>query len=154
MDYSFRELGGGWGGSWVCSFYIKNKLNSEIFYQTGNSAKNLVTFKIWMGLRTKNFNIMGVHWKIQFLRGVHKKPIYMEGLPKKSGGRLGQFADLRGRLAKKRTVVFLRGLTPQCPLCMMKAYKLKRLDKVAANNKKIIKYLHSNIKWQLQMQHL
>ena len=48
-------------GSWVCSFYIKNKLNSEIFYQTGNSAKNLVTFKIWMGLRTKNFNIMGVH---------------------------------------------------------------------------------------------
>ena len=51
----------GWGGSWVCSFYIKNKLNSEIFYQTGNSAKNLVTFKIWMGLRTKNFNIMGVH---------------------------------------------------------------------------------------------
>ena len=53
--------GVGWGGSWVCSFYIKNKLNSEIFYQTGNSAKNLVTFKIWMGLRTKNFNIMGVH---------------------------------------------------------------------------------------------
>ena len=52
---------GGWGGSWVCSFYIKNKLNSEIFYQTGNSAKNLVTFKIWMGLRTKIFNIMGVH---------------------------------------------------------------------------------------------
>ena len=75
----------------------------------------------------------------------------MEGLPKKSGGRLGQFADLRGRLAKKRTVVFLRGLIPQCPLCMMKAYKLKRLDKVAANNKKVIKYLHSNIKWQLHM---
>ena len=26
-----------------------------------------------MGLRQKNFNIMGVHWKTQFLRGVHER---------------------------------------------------------------------------------
>ena len=34
----------------------------------------------------KNFNIMGVHWKIQFLEeGVTKKPIYREEFPKKGG---------------------------------------------------------------------
>ena len=51
-------------------------------------TKNLVTFERWMGLRIKNFKIMGVHWKIQFLRGggVHEKPIYMGGLPKKAMG--------------------------------------------------------------------
>ena len=52
-------------------------------------TKNLVTFKRWIELRIKNFKIMGVHWKIQFLRGgggVHEKPIYMGGLPKKAMG--------------------------------------------------------------------
>ena len=33
--------------------------------------------------------------------GGHKKPIYREELPKK-GGVFGQFADLRGALAKKK----------------------------------------------------
>ena len=35
----------------------------------------------------KNFNILGVHWKIQLLGGggVHKKPIQRGGLPKKGG---------------------------------------------------------------------
>ena len=50
-----------------------------------------------MVLRIKNFNIIAVHWKIQFLwggEGVHKKPIYRGDLPEKGG--LGQFADLRG----------------------------------------------------------
>ena len=63
-----------------------------------------------MGLRMKSFNIMGVHWKIRFLgRGLHKKLIYRSELPKKEGGSLGQFADLRGGgdLEKKREV-FLR----------------------------------------------
>ena len=36
-----------------------------------------------MGLRMKNLNITGVHWKIWFLEGVHEKPIYMGELPKK-----------------------------------------------------------------------
>ena len=49
----------------------------------------------------KNFDIFGVHWKIQFLGGgVHKKKIE-GGLPKRGGG-LKQFADWREDLAKKR----------------------------------------------------
>ena len=42
-----------------------------------------------MGLRMKNFNIMGVHWKTRFLGGVHEKLIQGE-LPKIGRG-LGQF---------------------------------------------------------------
>ena len=38
-----------------------------------------------MVLRTKNFNILGVHWKIQFLEGGLEKPIYSARLPKKRG---------------------------------------------------------------------
>ena len=44
---------------------------------------------------------MGVHRKIQFLGWVHEKPIYRKGGLLKNGG-LGQFADLKGDLAKKR----------------------------------------------------
>ena len=70
----------------------------------------------------KNFNILGVHWKIFVLgrEGFHEKAKYRGGLPKKEelGG---QFADLRvGGLGKKEGVgvVFLRGgLIPQCTLC-------------------------------------
>ena len=39
-----------------------------------------------MELRKKNFNIMGVHWKIQFLVGAHEKTIYRGELPKVRGG--------------------------------------------------------------------
>ena len=50
-----------------------------------------------MGLSMKNFNILGVHWKIQLLGwggggGFTKKQYRDGGLPKKGG--LGQFADL------------------------------------------------------------
>ena len=48
---------------------------------------------------------MGVHRKIQFLGWVHKKPIYRKGGCLKMGG-LGQFADLKGDLAKKGGRVF------------------------------------------------
>ena len=41
-----------------------------------------------------------------------KKPIYREGLCKSWG--LGQFEDLIKGLAKKRGVVFLRRVIPQC----------------------------------------
>ena len=49
----------------------------------------------------------------QFLSSqlVHKKLIYRGELPKKGG--LGQFLDLKGGLAKKRRVVFLRGADTQ-----------------------------------------
>ena len=64
----------------------------------------------------KNFNTIGIHWKIRFLRGgggeVQEKPIYRGELPEKMGG-LRQFADLTkvggAGLTKKRGVVFLRG---------------------------------------------
>ena len=36
-------------------------------------TKNLVTFKRWDEIKDENFNIMGVHWKIQFLRGDSRK---------------------------------------------------------------------------------
>ena len=52
-----------------------------------------------MGLRLKNFNIMGVH----------EKPIYSGELPKKDGG-LREFADLEGGITKKEGGdVFERG---------------------------------------------
>ena len=61
-----------------------------------------------MGLRMKNLNIIGVHWKIQFLTvEIHEKPIYRGELPKKVG--LGQFSDLSGGLAKKSTVGVFQG---------------------------------------------
>ena len=74
-----------------CSFYIKNKLKSDTFndkkvhkqksFSVTNKnlnweitireiiTKNLVTFKLLKDetkLRMKNFNIIGVHWKILF----------------------------------------------------------------------------------------
>ena len=51
-----------------------------------------------MVLRMRNFNIMGVHWKIQFLGGV-KKAVYREEFPKK--WELGQFVDLRRAWQKR-----------------------------------------------------
>ena len=57
-----------------------------------------------MVLRMKNFDILGVHWKIQLLvgggGGVHKKPIY-RGDCWKGGGGLGQFDNLRGAWQEK-----------------------------------------------------
>ena len=47
----------------------------------------------------KNFSIMAISWKIQFLwgaMGVHEKLVYREELPKK--GLIDQFTDLRGGL--------------------------------------------------------
>ena len=99
-----------------CNFYIKNKIKSEIFKDkkslwikmffpviTRNLnweilKKNLVTFKIWDGLKMKNFNIMGVHWKIRFLDGGFMKPIYMGGLTKKVGLDSLQLVKKRGCL--------------------------------------------------------
>ena len=48
-----------------------------------------------MVLRTKNFNIFGVHWKIQLLRGGSRKTNTEGGECLKRGG-LGLSADLEG----------------------------------------------------------
>ena len=58
-----------------------------------------------MRLRMKNFNIMGVHWKVWLLGGGggHRKLIYRGNCLKRMGvGGLGQFADLRGKAWQKR----------------------------------------------------
>ena len=65
-----------------------------------------------MGLRKKNFNITGVHYKIQVLReregrGFTKKQYVKEELHKKCGFR--QFADLRRNLVIKRGGAFEGG---------------------------------------------
>ena len=57
-----------------------------------------------MVLRMKNFNILGVHWKIQLLGGSQETNI--EGGDCIKRGELGQLADLRGGLGKKEGVVF------------------------------------------------
>ena len=60
----------------------------------------------------ENFNIFGVHGKIQVLGGWWcTKNQYIGGIALKGMGGLGQFADLRGGgLGKKEGVVFLRGV--------------------------------------------
>ena len=47
---------------------VTKNLNWEIL------TKNLVIFKRWNGLMMKNFSIIRVHWKIQFL-GLRKNNI-------------------------------------------------------------------------------
>ena len=77
----------------VFSVRTKN-LNWEIL------TKNLVTpLKDGMALRMKNFDIMGVHWKIWFSWGLHKKPIFSRELPKKGDlvkKRAGGAFEVRG----------------------------------------------------------
>ena len=53
-----------------------------------------------MGWRMKNFNILGVHRKIQVLERVHEKSIYRGDCLKREG--LGQFVDLRGGAWQER----------------------------------------------------
>ena len=64
-----------------------------------------------MVLRMKRFNIFGVHWKIWLLgargSGVMKNQYRGRNCLKRG---LRQFADLRGGLARKRRMVFLRGI--------------------------------------------
>ena len=61
-----------------------------------------------MVLRMKNFNILGVHWKIRLLGvGGSRKTNVEGGLPKK--GALVSLPIYGGDLARKRVVVFLQG---------------------------------------------
>ena len=69
---------------------ITKNLNSEIL------TKMQLLLKDGMGLRLKNFNIVGFTKKSYFQAGGHEKPIYRGELPKKGGGGgLGQFLDIR-----------------------------------------------------------
>ena len=63
-----------------------------------------------MGIKDKKtVYYEGLLKNLIFRVGSQKK--YIGGLPKKGG--LGQFEDLRGGLAKKKSVVFLRGVDTQ-----------------------------------------
>ena len=68
-------------------------------------TKNLVTFKRWDGV-IKNLILWRITEKSDFQKWFTKTNIQGR-LPKKAE-RLGKFADLRGGLAKKWRVVFLR----------------------------------------------
>ena len=84
---------------------------------------------------------MQLRMTILILWGFPEKSNFRGELPKKGGG-LGQFADLRGDLAKKE-VVFLRGcLYPQCTLwsmCVFKASFIEQsiVSQLLKNNKKL-----------------
>ena len=68
----------------------------------------------------KNFNIMGIPYKIRFLRGNSRKT----NMPKK--GELGQFTDLRRGLHTMTTKVF-RQFSLKCPL---KYFVQRFVDKI------------------------
>ena len=61
-----------------------------------------------MGLRIKKFLYDGFSLKNLMFRFGSQKKQYVGGVSKKRG--LGQFADLRRGLVRKRGVVFLRGI--------------------------------------------
>ena len=83
----------------------------------GILTKNLITFKLWDKVKMKNFNIMGVHWKIQFLRGGPEKPIYRGNFPQKNReGRGGGWWKRGGGVFGGRELI------PQCTLCGSRVY--------------------------------
>ena len=68
----------------------------------------------------RNSNIMGGSLKNLIFRvGAHEKSIYRGNCLKR--GWLGQFSDLSGGLAKKKGVVFLRGV--DTPMHTMSLYQ-------------------------------
>ena len=87
-----------------------------------------------MVLRMKNFNIFGVHWKIQLLGGVHEKPISRGDCLKREG--LEQLVDLREGLGKKEGggVFEGGGLIPQCTLCTKKVVILRIFKSLSRQN--------------------
>ena len=71
-----------------------------------------------MVFEDENFNILGVHWKIQLLWGDQ----YWGGaLPKKEG--LGRFADLRGAWQERGELILTILIQP----CIIAFFKLDSL---------------------------
>ena len=73
----------------------------------------------------KNFNILGVHRKIQVLGGGHKKPIYREHCLKRGPWKTCRFT---GGLGKKEGVVFLKGGV-DTPMHTMEYCNMQKLQK-------------------------
>ena len=68
-----------------------------------------------MGLRMKNFNVLGVRWKIRLLGGGFTKNKNRGGYYLKKGGAWTVCQGGEG-LARKGGGVFEGGLIPQCTL--------------------------------------
>ena len=63
-----------------------------------------------MGLRMKNFNILGVRWKVRLLEGRRgSRKTKIEGGNSVKGGDAWTVYQFNGGLSKKEGVVFLRG---------------------------------------------
>ena len=84
-------------------------------------TKNLVTFKRWDEVKDKKFYYYGGSLKNPNFSGGHEKPIYRGDCLKR--GALGQFADIKGGLVKKRGWCYWGGggggLIPQCTLWLL-----------------------------------
>ena len=92
-----------------------------------------------MVLRTKNFNILGVHWKIWLLGGILKNQ-YIGGDRPRKGGWLVQFVDLRGGLARKRAWCFWGGGdTPVPTMIILSHLELLRIDLPKLNSSILMK---------------
>ena len=79
-----------------------------------------------MGLRMKNFNIMGVHWKIRYSGMGVTKNQYIGGTALKGGGGAWTVRRFKGGLPKKRGWSFWGGGTkPKYIYCPNQTLKLK-----------------------------
>ena len=63
-----------------------------------------------MVLKMKNFNILGVHWKVQLLGGFMKNQYRGWDCLKRGGGAWTVCRFIREGLARKKEVMFLRGV--------------------------------------------
>ena len=92
----------------------------------------------------KNFNILGVHWKIWLLGGSSQKTNIKGRLPEKEG--LGQPTDLRGAWLERGGGVFegVGGLIPWCTLCYITSKVSKR------NQRKMLIYINIPKKHQIK----
>ena len=80
-----------------------------------------------MVLRTKNFNILGVQWKIQLLGGDLEKQIYRGRLPKKGGGAWAVCWFKGGLNKKERGGVFEGVDTPMPTMIILSHLELSRI---------------------------
>ena len=93
-----------------------------------------------MVLRTKNFNIFGVHWKIRLLGGILKNQYIAGYCLRVGGGGFGQFVGLKGCLERKRGWCFWGGVdTPMLNMIILSYLELSRIELPKLNSSIIMK---------------
>ena len=96
-----------------------------------------------MVLRMKNFDILGVHWKIWLLEVGSQKTNIEGGLPKRGGGGSWTVCWFKGEAWQERgSGVFEGGLVLQCTLCTDDANK--RNEKLALRIMLHIDHVYEN----------